>query len=123
MSIVTIVAVIFVLLGVFFFTTATIGLLRFPDFYCRAQSTGKGDTLGILLTMVGFALYNLNYGFSPGNILLSIKLIVIAVFIFLAGPMAIHVLFRSAFENNILPWTKDGKPPVVKWPEKQEVPK
>jgi multicomponent Na+:H+ antiporter subunit G len=110
---VNIIAIIFILLGIFFFTTSTIGLLRFPDFYCRAQSTGKGDTLGILLTVIGFALYNLNLG---GGILLSIKIILLAGFLFLASPTAIHALFRSALENDILPWTKEGKPPTVKWP-------
>ena len=29
--------------GTFFFTTATIGLFRFPDFYSRMHATGKGD--------------------------------------------------------------------------------
>jgi monovalent cation/proton antiporter MnhG/PhaG subunit len=68
MIISTIVVILFILGGVFFFATATIGLLRFPDFYCRMHATGKGDTLGALLALIGLALYNLHHGFSLDNV-------------------------------------------------------
>ena len=50
---------ILLILSLFFFTTATIGFLRFPDFYSRMHATGKGDTLGILLALLGLAIYHL----------------------------------------------------------------
>jgi multicomponent Na+:H+ antiporter subunit G len=111
---VLLIAVIFlVVVGIFFFFTATIGFLRFPDFYSRMHATGIGDTLGLLLTLIGLSIYNLydNPSWYLG-VVQSIKLISIAVFWFLASPTATHALLRSAFESGVMPWTKDGKPVI-----------
>jgi len=112
-------AVILMLLGLFLFTVATIGLLRFPDFYCRMHATGKGDTLGIVLLLTGLALYNLYHDFYWSGFFESVKLIFIAVFWFLANPTATHALLRSAFESDLTPWTKD-KRAVIEWPQKNK---
>ncbi|HLA48150.1 MAG: sodium:proton antiporter [Nitrospinae bacterium RIFCSPLOWO2_12_39_16] len=104
----TTLAIIFIATGVFFFTTATIGLIRFPDFYCRMQATGKGDTLGALLSLAGLALYYLNNGFSLPTILISIKVMFIAIFIFIANPTATHAITKSGLECGVKPWTKEG---------------
>jgi multicomponent Na+:H+ antiporter subunit G len=97
---------IFILLGIFFFTTATIGLLRFPDFYTRMHATGKGDTMGALLSLTGMALYNLHHGFSLETILVSIKIMFIAVFIFLANPTATHAITKAGLDCGVKPWTR-----------------
>ncbi|CAD7778120.1 Na(+)/H(+) antiporter subunit G1 [Candidatus Methanoperedenaceae archaeon GB50] len=111
---------VFLLAGLFFFTTATIGFLRFPDFYSRMHATGKGDTLGILLSLIGLAIYHLaEHHFSWPAIVIASKLILIAVFWFLGGPTATHALLRSAFDTGRIPWTKDGRP-VIKWPPKEK---
>ena len=110
-------AVLLILAGTFFFTTGVIGFLRFPDFYTRMHATGKGDTLGAVLMLAGLALYNLDGGFSLGSIIVSIKLMFIGVFWFLASPTATHALLRAAFDSGLMPWTKDGKP-VIEWPPK-----
>ena len=108
-----IVVIFLVVVGIFFFFTATIGFLRFPDFYSRMHATGKGDTLGLLLTLIGLSIYNLydNPSWYLG-VVQSVKLISIAVFWFLASPTATHALLRSAFESGVMPWTKDGKPVI-----------
>lgn len=110
---VLIIVIFLVVTGIFFFFAATIGFLRFPDFYSRMHATGKGDTFGILLSLVGLSIYNLydNPSWYLG-VVQSVKLISIAVFWFLASPTATHALLRSAFESGIMPWTKDGKPIV-----------
>ena len=56
---VLIIVIFFVVTGIFFFFAATIGFLRFPDFYSRMHATGKGDTFGILLSLIGLSIYNL----------------------------------------------------------------
>ena len=99
MSITTILAVLFMVGGLFFFTTATIGILRFPDFFTRLHATGKGDTLAVLLFLVGFSFYE---GFT----LTSLKIIFIAVFMFLAQPTATHALSRAGFRCGVKPWMK-----------------
>ena len=111
----SIVASFFILTGTFFFATGVIGILRLPDFFSRMHATGKGDTLGIVLILSGLALYNLQGGLTFGNILVSVKLMFISVFWFLANPTATHALLRAAFDSGLLPWTKDGKP-VIEWP-------
>jgi multicomponent Na+:H+ antiporter subunit G len=93
-----IISVLFMLGGLFFFTTATLGLLRLPDFYSRLHATGKGDTLAVLLSLIGLAVYN---GFS----LTSLKIVLIAVFMFLAQPTATHAISRAAFRCNVRPFT------------------
>lgn len=103
-----ILAIIFIIAGAFFFSTATIGLLRFPDFYCRMHATGKGDTLGAFLSLTGLAIYNLNNGFSLTAILVSIKIMFIALFIFIANPTATHAISRAGLKCGIEPWTRKG---------------
>ncbi len=110
MVVANVATVLFVVVGLFFFFAATIGFLRFPDFYSRMHATGKGDTFGLLLSLIGLALYNLfaNPSWYLG-VVQTVKLLSIAVFWFLAGPTSTHALLRSAFESGVMPWTKDGR--------------
>jgi len=101
-----ILAIVLIIIGTFFFFTATVGLLRFPDFYTRMHATGKGDTLGALLILIGVALYNLHDGLSLSAILVSIKIMFIAVFIFIAIPTATHAITRAGLDAGVEPWTK-----------------
>ncbi|MBW2738608.1 MAG: monovalent cation/H(+) antiporter subunit G [Deltaproteobacteria bacterium] len=87
MEIVKVISVILILGGCFFFITGTIGFLRFPDFYSRMHATGKGDTLAVFMAVIGFAIYQ---GVFHGAILDSIKLVIIAVFVFLANPFSVR---------------------------------
>jgi len=88
------------LLGVlFFFATATIGLLRFPDFFTRLHATGKGDTLAVFLCLIGFAIHE-------GLSLTAMKIVVIAVFMFLAQPTATHAISRAGIRHGLKPWVK-----------------
>jgi multicomponent Na+:H+ antiporter subunit G len=94
--------------GLFFFFSATVGFLRFPDVYTRMQAVGKGDTVALLLCVTGLSLYNLYDNYCWFGFVQSIKIVSIAVFWFLASPTATHALLRSAFESGVIPWTKDG---------------
>ncbi len=101
MAIREIIAVFFMLAGFFFFFTATVGLLRLPDFYSRMHATGKGDTLAALFSLIGLAVYE---GFS----ITSVKIVLIAVFLFLAQPTATHAISRAGFRCNVKPFTNVG---------------
>ena len=111
-------AVLFISAGLFFFFTATVGLLRFPDFYSRMHAMGKADTMGLLLTLTGLALYQMGEGLSWSKAFVAFKILLIAVFWFLGGPTATHALLRSAFEGGKMPWTKDGQA-VLDWPRQE----
>ena len=91
-------AILFMLGGLFFFFTGTLGLLRLPDFYARLHATGKADTLGAVWSLMGLAIY---HGFS----LTSAKIVFIGVFMFLAQPTATHAISRAAFRCGVEPWT------------------
>lgn len=103
------IAVLLIVVGIFFFFAAAVGFLRFPDFYSRIHATAKGETLGLVLCLLGLGIYNLyqNPTWHLGFVQ-SVKLMFIAFFWFLASPTAAHALTRAAFERGIMPWTKDG---------------
>ncbi|MBT9447882.1 MAG: sodium:proton antiporter [Desulfobacterales bacterium] len=105
MEIVKAISIGMIVIGCFFFTTGTIGLLRFPDFYSRMHATGKGDTLAVLISLTGLSIYHFAH---HGAILDSLKIFLIAVFMFLANPTATHAIARAAFRCGVKPWTREG---------------
>ena len=68
------------------------------------HATGKGDTLAVLICLIGLALY---HTFHHGAVLDGIKLVVIAVFMFMANPTATHAISRAAFRCGVKPWTRE----------------
>jgi len=99
MNVMTVLSVGFIVGGLFFFATATIGLLRFPDFFTRLHATGKGDTLAVTLSLVGLACYE---GFT----LTGVKIVCIAVFMFLAQPTATHAISRAGIKSGLQYWRR-----------------
>jgi len=99
---------LFLFAGLFFFTGGAVGILRFPDFYSRLHPAGKLDTLGLLLALIGLALFNLHH-FSLGTLLTSLKIILIVVFVFLASPTATHAIVDAGVRAGLAPWTKGEK--------------
>ncbi len=93
-------------LGLFFFLATTVGILRFPDFYTRMHAAGKGDTISSLLILLGLALYNLHH-LSLSTALVSIKIMMILVFFFMASPTATHAIIDAGYESQIEPWHND----------------
>ena len=85
--------------GLFLMAVTAIGLIRLPDFYTRTHAVSKTDTLGIGLVLVGLALHE-------GATLVSLKIALGLLFIFIANPVAAHVLTRSALQAGIMPWTR-----------------
>lgn len=97
----TAVGMLLVCLGVFFLLAGAVGLIRFPDFYTRMHAAGKCDTLGSLLVLTGLAL-------DEGFDLASVKLIIVAAFIFVTSPTATHAIARAAKRNQVPWWTREG---------------
>ncbi|MFC6824214.1 monovalent cation/H(+) antiporter subunit G [Halopelagius fulvigenes] len=78
-----------VVVGSFFLTVGTIGLLRLPNVYNRMHATSKPATIGtVSIFLAGFAY------FGPGGAGLS-SLIGI-VFLFLTVPTGAHMISRAA---------------------------
>lgn len=100
MEIRTIIAGIFLVFGCFFIVVASIGIIRFPDFYSRMHPAGKTDTLGQSMVLIGLMIYE---GFS----LVSVKLLIIIIFIFIANPTATHAIANAAQVVGLKSWQKD----------------
>ena len=84
-------------LGCFFIIVASIGIVRFPDFFSRIHPAGKSDTLGQLLILSVLTVYE---GFT----FVSIKLLIIFTFILIANPTATQALAKAAFVAGLKPW-------------------
>lgn len=95
-----VIAITFVAAGAFFMFVGSVGLIRLPDFFTRAHATSKSDTLGIMLVIFGFAVYE-------GISINSLKLLLAIVFVALANPIGIHALARAALKNGLKPWFKE----------------
>lgn len=105
MTLITGVCIVLISLGILIFAFGILGILRFPDFYTRMHAAGKSDSLGAVLVVLGFALYNLE-SFTFGNLLVSIKIMFIALFIFVASPTATHAIVQTALVFGAEPWKK-----------------
>lgn len=80
--------------GVAFHLVAAVGVLRLPDFYTRLHALSKADTLGTLLALGGIAVWE-------GASLTAVKVLLIAVFFFLANPAGAHALARAAYRTGV----------------------
>lgn len=104
----TLVAAIFVVLGLFFFTGGSIGILRFPDFFSRLHPAGKLDSMGLLMTLAGMALYTAR-DLSLPAILTALKILLIVVFVFITSPTATHAILDAGVRAGLGPWTAPKK--------------
>jgi multicomponent Na+:H+ antiporter subunit G len=93
-------------LGLIFFFGGAVGILRFPDFYTRLHAAGKLDTLGTLCLALALALANLDH-FSLAEIIVSLKIAAIVVFMFLASPTATHAIVDAGLRAGLAPWTRE----------------
>ena len=84
-------------IGGVFLVVSCIGLLRLPDFYSRAHAVGRAETLGCVLVLTGLAVHN-------GADLVSAKILLILIIIFITNPTATHALMRSAYRSGVEIW-------------------
>ncbi|WP_305043814.1 monovalent cation/H(+) antiporter subunit G [Geoalkalibacter sp.] len=95
--------------AVFFFAVGTLGILRFPDFYTRLHAAGKCDTLASMLALFAVALFTLQ-DWTFAELLVSLKILAIAGFVFIASPTACHAITRAALVLGVEPWERrEGK--------------
>lgn len=104
----TYLAIALILAGLFFFFVGVVGVLRLPDFYTRMHAAGKCDSLAAELVIIGVALYNLQ-DFTLASVLVSLKILLIAVFIFVASPTATHAITEAALILGVEPWKRKGE--------------
>ena len=76
-------------IGTVFFIAGTVGLLRFPDVYCRLHALTKADGLGLALIALGAALM----ARSPGEVF---RIVLIWFFVALASAVGGHLIAAYA---------------------------
>jgi multicomponent Na+:H+ antiporter subunit G len=103
MVLIDVIVILFLAAGIFFMFTGVIGLLRLPDFYTRLHATGKCDTLGEVLIIVGLLLYHASHYYHEAP-LVPVKLLFLIAFIFLANPTATHAIMKAAYMTGVKPW-------------------
>lgn len=90
---------VLVLLGMPFFLAGTLGLLRFPDVFCRLHALTKADNLGLGLVVAGLLLQADSW--SRG-----VKLVLIWLLVLVASATVSHLVARSALRSGLLPWRR-----------------
>ena len=87
---------ILVLIGTGITLFSSLGVIRLPDVYTRAHATTKSATTGILFILLGAFIYFLYF-----HRMVSIRLLLGIVFVFLTAPVAGHLVIRSAHRSGV----------------------
>ncbi len=76
--------------GAVFCVIGGVGLHRLPDFYSRTHASSVTDTLGAGLILTGLMV-------QAGLTLVTVKLVMVLVFLWVTGPTAGHALAKAAY--------------------------
>lgn len=95
-------AVVLVVLGLLTMLVGSIGVIRLPDFFSRTHAASMVDTTGIMILLLGMAIYE-------RGMLDSAKLVLVIVFIAITNPVAIHALGRAALRMGVKPWKSNER--------------
>lgn len=79
---------ILLLAGSVFILISAIGLVRFNDLFSRMHATTKATSFGILLLLIGISIFF-------GSWTISIKSVMVILFIYLTAPLAAHAIAKS----------------------------
>lgn len=80
------------LLGTFFMLITGIGLLRFPDVYCRMHAAGKAGTIGIALLILAASVH-----FALIEPFVAVRGLLAIVFQALTTPGATYLLAHACY--------------------------
>ena len=75
---------------------SALGLMRFPDIYTRNHAGTKSTTLAVLLTLTGVCIY-----FLATEGMLSVRLLLGILFVFITAPTAGHIIVRAAYRSGV----------------------
>lgn len=89
------------LLGTFLTVVAGIGLLRFPDIFCRMHAAGKAGTLGVVCLILSAVV-----AFAGTQQDVTVRGLLAVVFQFLTTPAATHLLARAAYLCDYPRWER-----------------
>lgn len=90
------VAVIIILFASIISLISALGLIRMPDIYTRSHSATKSSTLAVMLALSGAFIY-----FWASEGVISVRLLLGIVFVFLTAPVAGHLICRAAYRSGV----------------------
>ncbi len=82
--------------GSFFVIIGAFGTYRFPDFWSRLHAASITDSAGVILLLIGMGVYS-------GLTLITFKLLVIGLFLFITGPTSTHAVANAALVSGLRP--------------------
>ncbi|MCX7304511.1 MAG: monovalent cation/H(+) antiporter subunit G [Hyphomicrobiales bacterium] len=88
-----------ILVGATFTLTASIGLLRLPDFYTRTHAASKAGTLGSCVVLLALAVHS-------DDAAITLRAIAGVLFFFLTVPISSHLLAKAAHASGQRLWGK-----------------
>ena len=95
-TLITVLSGFFIACGVLALLIGSLGLLRLPDVYCRIHAVGMIDTAGASFIILGMIIHE---GFT----LVTVKLVLIGVFMFFTSPIATHAVAQVAYKSGVVP--------------------
>jgi len=94
---------VLVVIGVFCDLVASIGMLRFPNFFVRLHAATVGMIGGAFLPILGAGFIALGADFLKDQWLFFGSLLVTATIVFLAAPTGSHILARATHRTKLAP--------------------
>ena len=88
-----------VVVGSLFALTASIGLLRLPDFYTRMHASSKAGTLGSCVMLIALAVY-------ADDLAVTTRALGGVVFFLLTAPVSAHLLAKAAHASGLRLWDR-----------------
>lgn len=92
---------VLIISGSFFVIIGAVGTLRFPDFWSRLHAASITDSAGVILIFAGMCV-------QAGLTLITVKLIIIGVFLFITGPTSTHAIANAALVSGLRPKEAKG---------------
>lgn len=87
--------------GSFFVLVGAFGSWRLTDFWQRLHAASVTDSGGMILLVAGMCL-------QAGPTLITVKLLIIGIFLFLTGPTATHAVANAALMSGLRPKVAKG---------------
>ena len=82
--------------GCFFVLIGALGILKLPEFWSRLHAASVVESAGMILLISGLCI-------QSGLSLITVKLILLIVFLFLTGPTATHAVASAALVSGMKP--------------------
>src|SRR5690625_1893653 len=111
-----IIIIVLLLVGTVFIFSSALGIIRFPGVFTRLHAATKAPTLGIIGILLATFLFL--YG---SHQLVSGKLLLAILFIFLSSPVAGHMLSRAAHKSNVKPYLRHREDEYEEYMKKKSI--